>query len=170
MVNNRLIIEDTEILIEHQSLTNIESYRNKDIYLESTSYQNNTLSTITFNNHLIIHVFCEFHACAKLVEILYVLETEVLFLGCDKISAQVDVSNNCLINANSIDLFWGLERHKQFILETGELQCFLYDLSGKLISSTSVDPPYEMEMNQDGIKFTSIVLGTTWLKYGDRSS
>ena len=98
------------------------------------------------------------------------LETEVLFLGCDKISAQVDVSNNCLINANSIDLFWGLERHKQFILETGELQCFLYDLSGKLISSTSVDPPYEMEMNQDGIKFTSIVLGTTWLKYGDRSS
>jgi len=169
MANNRLIIDDVEILIEHQSLTDTQPYRDKDIYLESTSSQNNTLSTITINYNLVVHLFGEFHSCTKLVEILYVPETEVLFLGCDKLSAQVDVSNNRLINANNIDLFWGLERHKQFILETGELQCFLYDLSGKLISSTSVDPPYEMEVNQDGIKFTSIVLGTTWLKYGDRS-
>ena len=169
MVSNRLIIEDVEILIEHQSLNKKRSYRDKDIYLESTSCQNNTLSTITFNNQLEVNLFWEFHSCAKLVEILYVPETKVLFLGCGQLSAQIDVSNSCLINTNNIDLFWGLERHKQFVLETGELQCFLYDLSGNLISSTSVDPPYEMEVNQDGIKFTSIVLGTTWLKYGDRS-
>ena len=170
MVNNRLIIEDAEIQIEHKSCTDAQCYQDKGIYIESISCHNNTLSKITFNQHLVVYLYWEFHSCAKLVEILYVPETEVLFLGCDKLSAQVDVSNNRLINANDVDLFWGLERHKQFILETGELQCFLYDLNGKLISSTSVDPPYEMEMNQDGIKFTSIVLGTTWLKYGDRSS
>ena len=169
MVSNKLIIDDVEILIEHKSLTEAGCFRDKDIYLESTSCQNNTLSTIRFNNQLEVHLFWEFHSCAKLIEILYVPETKVLFLGCDKLSAQVDVNNNRLINSNNVDLFWGLERHKQFILETGELQCFLYDLSGNQIASTSVDPPYEIEVNQDGIKFTSIVLGTTWLKYRDRS-
>jgi len=99
MVSSRLIIDDAEILIEHQSLTDTRSYREKGIYLESISHQNNTLSTITINHNLVVHIFWEFHSCAKLVEILYIPETKVLFLGC--------------------------ERHKQFVLETGELQCFL---------------------------------------------
>ena len=31
--------------------------------------------------------------------------------------------------------------------------------------TTAVDPPYEIDVTENGIKFESIVLGTTWLRF-----
>ena len=97
--------------------------------------------------------------------ILYVPETGILFLGCGSISARVSTREIKLIDIDNVCLFWSLSRHKEYVLETGELECFLYSLSGEKVSSTAVDPPYEMEVTDNGIKFESIVLGSTWLRY-----
>lgn len=92
-------------------------------------------------------------------------ETGILFLGCGSLSARVSTRESKLLDIDNVCLFWGLSRHKEFVLETGELECFLYSLTGEKVSSTAVDPPYEMDVTDNGIKFESIVLGSTWLKY-----
>ncbi|MEI8641340.1 hypothetical protein P4S68_10730 [Pseudoalteromonas sp. Hal099] len=154
-----------EINIKHEKCSDPSWCRDKQIFVESKSSNNNTLTTLNFNDHQKIYVFWESFSSAEFFEVLYVPETGVLFFGCGSMSARVCTKNAKLIDTEHVCLFWGLNRHQNYILETGELDCFLYTLDGKKISSTIVDPPYEMEVTDQGIKFTSIVVGTTWLRY-----
>lgn len=167
MIKSKVTIDDAEIVIKHQSCSEPSGCRNKDLFIESNSGDNNMLTTITFNDYLSIFVYWESHASAESVKILYVPETGVLFIGCDRISARINTKDSSLIDCDNVDLFWGFDRHKDYVLETGELQCSLYTLDGKKISSAEVDPTYEMEFHESGIKFESTVMGTTWLKYSD---
>jgi len=165
MISSKITVNDAEIKIEHEECSDPSWCRDKDIFIESCSSDNNTLSTITFNDYLTIYVFWESCPSGVSKELLYVPETGVLFLGCGSISARVSTLESKLIDIDNVFLFWGLSRHKEYVLETGELECFLYSLSGKKVSSTAVDPPYEIEVTDTGIKFESIVLGSTWLGY-----
>jgi len=165
MISSKVTIENTEIKIEHENCSDPSWCRDKEIFIESNSSDNNTLTTITFNDFLKIYVFWESFTSAEFIDVLYVPETKVLFLGCGSISARVCTKDSKLIDLEYVCLFWGLSRQNSYILETGELDCFLYSLDGKKVSSSAVDPPYEMEVTEQGIKFTSIVGGTTWLRY-----
>lgn len=165
MISSKVTINDAEIKIEHEECSDPSWCRDKDIFIESNSSDNNTLSTITFNDYLTIYIFWESCSSGVSQELLYVPESGVLFLGCGSISARVSTRDSKLLDIENVCLFWGLSRHKDYVLETGELECFLYSLSGEKISSTEVDPPYEMETTEEGIRFDSIVLGSTWLRY-----
>jgi len=165
MISSKVTIESAEIKVEHEECSDPSWCRDKEIFIESNSSENNTVSTITLNDYLTIYVYWESFSASETFEVLYVPETGILFLGCGTISARVCTKESKLMDLDYICLFWGLEMHKTFVLETGELECFLYSLEGRKISNTEVDPPYEMETTENGIKFESIVLGTTWLKY-----
>lgn len=165
MIPSKIRLGDTEIGIEHQECSDASWCKDKDIFIESSSSDNNTLSTITVNGNLTIRVFWESSQTGVSQEILFVPETGILFLGCGSISARISTKENKLVGFEDVFLFWGLDRHKYYVLETGELECFLYSLSGDKISTADVDPPYEMEVKKEGIRFDSIVHGTTWLKY-----
>jgi len=165
MISTKVKVEDAEIKIEHESCSDPGWCREKTMFIESNSSLNNTLSTVTFNDYLKVFVFWESFSSAESFEVLYIPETGVLFLGCGTLSARVSTKESRIIDIDTACLFWGIDRHKEYVLETGELECFLYSLDGSKISSTAVDPPYEMEITEQGIKFESIVVGTTWLKY-----
>lgn len=165
MISSKITIEDAEIKIEHERCSDPSWCRDKEIYIESNSNDNNTLTTITFNDYLKVFVYWESFSSAESFEVLYIPETGILFLGASAISAQISTRESKLIGIEFPCLFWSLERHKSFVLESGELECFLYDKHGKKVSSTAVDPPYEMEVTDKGIKYESIVMGTTWLRY-----
>ncbi len=164
MISSKVKVNNAEIKIEHEECTDPSWRRDKDIFIESNS-SNNTLSTITFNDYLTIYIFWNSCSTGVCQELLYVPETGVLFLGCGSISARVSTRESKLLDIGNVCLFWGVSRHKDYVLETGELECFLYSLWGEKISSTEVDPPYEMETTKDGIRFDSIVHGSTWLRY-----
>jgi len=165
MISSKVAIQGAEIKIEHENCSDPSWCRDKEIFIESNSSDNNTLTTLTFNDHLKVHVFWESFSSAEFFDVLYAPETGVLFLGCGSISARVCTKGGKLIDCEYICLFWGFSRQQNYILETGELDCFLYTLDGKKVSNAAVDPPYEMEVTDQGIKFTSIVVGTTWLRY-----
>lgn len=165
LISNKVTIDDAEIKVGHEECSNPSWCRDKEIFVESCSDDNNTLSTIVFNDYLTVYVFWDSHPVGVSQEILFVSETGVLFIGCGSISARICTKTSRVLDTNDICLFWGLENLENYVLETGELECFLYSKSGDQISSAEVDPPYEMKMTEKGIEFESIVHGTTWLKY-----
>ncbi len=138
MISRKITIQSAKIKIEHENCSDPSCYRDKEIFIESNNPDNNTLSTITFNEHLKIYVFWESFSSAEFFDVLYAPETGVLFFGGDSISARVCTKESKLIDVEYVCLFWGLSREKNYILETGELDCFLYSLDGKKVSSTAV--------------------------------
>jgi hypothetical protein len=165
MISSKIIINEAEIHIQHEQCVDPSWCQDKGILIKATGSDNNILSTIIFNDFLTVYVLWESCLSGISQEILYVPETGILFLGCGCVSARISTKESRLIGVEDVSLFWGLSRHKDYVLETGELECFLYSLSGKKISRADVDPPYEMEVTDKGIRFKSIVLGDTWLRY-----
>ncbi|MES2823548.1 MAG: hypothetical protein V4732_08100 [Pseudomonadota bacterium] len=165
MIVSKVVIEDAEISIAHQKCSDASLYKSKGLFIESTGSKNNTISCINYNDYLDIYLFWESHSSAKSVEVLFVPETAILFIGCGEISARVCVKTNSIIGIERITLFWCFTRHKNYILEMDELQCFLYALDGKKVDEVEVDPPYETEYLENGIKFESSIFGTGWLHY-----
>ena len=70
-----------------------------------------------------------------------------------------------IVQQNDIMLFWAFERRRDFILELGEVDCFLYDLNGNLLDEAPVDPPYEINETDGGINLISTVMGSQWLTF-----
>jgi hypothetical protein len=88
-------------------------------------------------------------------------ESKVLFVGAGSVSAVLNLDTMDIIDINYPVLFWQWKYINDHILELGELECRLYSTSGKFIGQTAVDPPYEYEMIDNAIEFTSIVVGKT---------
>ena len=92
-------------------------------------------------------------------------DKRILFVGAGYVSAVVNVASKSLIDINYPDLFWGWECLNNNILELCELDCRLYSLSGHLIGHAHVDPPYDYEVTDDAILFSSIVMGKTSIEF-----
>lgn len=98
--------------------------------------------------------------------LIYIPETNVLFIGGGTLTVSLDLDNFRILNENYNDcMFWYFERYNDYVIEYGELDCFLYSLRGVLLDKCSVDPPYEVEKKQSGIKFLSPVYKEQWLRY-----
>jgi len=163
-ISTKTIIDTSEINVVHSECSDPGLYKSKPLFVESNG-NNNTLSVVSFNDSVEIYVYWESFEAAKQFDIAFVPETGILFIGCGTLSVRLCTKSYKLLDISYPELFWSLKRHKEYILELGELECFLYSLDGKQISSAAVDPPYEMEVFDHGIKFESIVVGTTWLEY-----
>ena len=167
MISSKVTAQGVSVKTEHLGCLDSRPYSTTDLYIESTSPNNNTLTTITFEAHTKIYVFWESFTSAECFEVLYIPETKLLFIGCGCLSARINLNSSEIVGVANVCLFWEFSIHNNFVLECGELDCFLYDLYGNLVSKTVVDPPYDMEICEDGIKFKSIVVGTTWLRFSE---
>ena len=98
-------------------------------------------------------------------DLLYVPATEMLFVGGGTVSATVDLQSMSLVHQNDVMLFWAFERRRDWVLELGELDCFLYDLTGNQIGAVPADPPYEISETDGGINVVSINAGSQWLDF-----
>jgi hypothetical protein len=93
-------------------------------------------------------------------------DTQTILIGGKKKSCNINLTTRSVENEFSHCLFWDFTKLKNgLILETGELDCLLRDINGIIIGQAPVDPPYEIFYEEDGIRFESIVYGTTYLKY-----
>lgn len=95
---------------------------------------------------------------------------QLLFLGGGGVSAVIDPINITIKHCNYPTLFWGWELINGHILELGELECSLYELSGELVGQTSVDPPYEYKVTEKAIEFSSMVLGATKIRLSNQKN
>jgi len=101
--------------------------------------------------------------------VMYVEATARLFLGGQRLSCVVDVARAVVEHRFEHCLFWGFDRATRpgFVLETGELDCLFRGLDGRVLAQTAVDPPWERHVEAAGVRFESMVLGTTFLAFPD---
>jgi len=92
-------------------------------------------------------------------------ETNMLFVGAGTLSAAVNLITREVVDEKKVFLFWGFERRCGFVLELGELECYLYNGLGRCIGSVPVDPPYDIREVPGGLEFVSPVMGSHVLRF-----
>lgn len=104
-------------------------------------------------------------AAGSEVGLLFCQETQTLFVGAATFAAAVRLDEKKVIDEHVVDLFWSFQRSGGYVLELGELACYLRTLTGRIIGEAPVDPPYELFETPEGVRFESIVMGTQWLRF-----
>ena len=98
MIETKVIIEDAELFIKHEECHDPSWCRDKSLFIESKSNENNTITTLIFNNYLSVYIYWESHSSAASFEALFVPETGVIFIGCGSMSARVSTKLQKLID------------------------------------------------------------------------
>lgn len=160
-------IGDTLIQIQHSDRTVLDKSADSAICLIEPRRAPNTLTEILVRQpgqeaRIAVHWTCEVD---DRFQFLLIPETGVLFIGAEILSGVVHLHTRQVLDQKQVFLFWAFERKGAFVLELGEMTCFLYDLNGRLVGQVAVDPPYQVEETEAGIKFTSEVAGQQWLVY-----
>ncbi|MNO38132.1 hypothetical protein D3C76_282270 [compost metagenome] len=126
-----------------------------------------SLVFLRVNEEITIHCFLDSSSFGVNDLTVYCLEeTRTIFIGGKKKSFSINMNTNQISNEFEHCLFWDFNKLSNgLIFETGELDCLLRESNGTIISHAPVDPPYEIFYEEDGIRFSSIVYGTTYLKY-----
>jgi len=91
--------------------------------------------------------------------------TTTLFIGAETFAAAVDLVSGNVVSPHSVDLVWHFRQSGEFVIELGELVCFLRTGSGEILGEASVDPPYEIIETPEGVRFESPTMGTQWLRF-----
>jgi len=102
---------------------------------------------------------------ARGMALLYHPTTKILFVGAETIAAAVHLESGKVIGAHTVALFWSFQQAGGFVVELGEVECFLRAATGELLGQASVDPPYEMFETSEGILFESPAMGRQWLRF-----
>lgn len=102
-------------------------------------------------------------------ELLYMPTSQVLFIGAGALSARIHVPTRTLIGQCHPLLFWGFNevQEQRYVLEQGEVECMLYRADGEMVARAPCDPPYALEVTEQGIKLSSDLFGEAWLEYPD---
>lgn len=158
MIDNVFHHGSTSIRVAHDCCTEPTGRTKDGLLVRSKSQRSDTLTTITVekpDKPRRIYVFWPSDGTSQHFELLYIPATQTLFVGGGAYSAAIDIDAMSVIRQNEIMLFEGFQRHGQFVLELGELDCSLYDLHATLIDRTPVDPPYEIIKTDRGINLVS---------------
>ena len=99
------------------------------------------------------------------LSILFVEETETLFVGGGTLSAIVDVRTMRVIRKHKSLLFWSFQHTRNSVIELGEVECFLFRRDGELVGSADVDPPYEVIEHDSDVEFLSSIFGSQRITY-----
>lgn len=102
------------------------------------------------------------------VSLLLVDTTDTLFIGARTLSAAMRLTSGEIVDPREVVLFWSFEQIGGYVLELGELMCFLRSETGEIVGEVPVDPPYEMHETPEGIRFESPTYGTHWLRFPAR--
>lgn len=168
MIDTVFHYDDAPIRVSHDRCSNPVGRTEDGLLVRSASAESDTLTTITIGPHgnsRRIYVFWSLATTGEHFDLLYVPPTKTLFVGGGSHSAAINTDTMSIVRQNDITLFWTFERRRDFVLELGELECFLYDLQGNLIDEAPVDPPYEINETDGGINLVSIVVGSQWLTF-----
>lgn len=168
MIDTVFHYDDTPIRVSHDRCSDPVGRTEDGILVCSPSAESDTLTTITigaYGQPRRIYIFWPLVARGEHFDLLFIPDTDTLFVGGGSHSATINTESMSIVCQNDITLFWAFERRREFVLELGELQCFLYDLRGELIDEAPVDPPYEINETDEGINLVSIVTGSRWLNY-----
>ena len=168
MVETILTTTSVPVLVSHQECANTDGLTLGGLNLTANNCQPNTLSTISIGLHNSpskIFLHWESHSSAKELHVLLHDATETLFVGGGTISVTIRTPELAVVNKNDLTLFWSFERRRDFVLELGELDCYLYRTTGECIGHASVDPPYEIDEKEAAINFQSIVAGSQWIAF-----
>ena len=88
-----------------------------------------------------------------------------LFIGAETFAAAVDLQAKRVVDPHTVHNFWSFQQAGEFVIELGDLRCFLRAGTGELLGEAAVDPPYEIHETAEGIRFESSVMGTHWLRF-----
>lgn len=127
----------------------------------------NTIFKIVIEDYLIIYYYFEAYSSGlQDFTLLAIPETHTVLIGGKKKSFSVNMINKKAENEFEHCLFWDFSvLNNGYVFESGELDCLLRDMSGKIIDKVPVDPPWESNFKDDGIRFSSIVSGETFLRF-----
>ena len=168
MIDTLFHYDGTPIRVSHDRCSDPVGRTEGGLLVQSASAESDTLTTITIGPHgdsRRIYVFWSLVTTGEHFDLLYVPATKALFVGGGSHSATIDTDSMSIVQQNDIMLFWAFERRRDFILELGEVDCFLYDLNGNLLDEAPVDPPYEINETDGGINLISTVMGSQWLTF-----
>lgn len=168
MVDTVVHTPGTQIRVSHQGCTTTDGRALDGLLLTADQCQPNTLSTISVGRHdAAVHVYVHWEAfsSANDVHITYCAETQTLFTGCGTLSATIHLPVLTIVHENTQALFWSFEWRRGFVLELGELDCYLYRSNGECVGHASVDPPYEINESESALHFTSIIAGTQSIEF-----
>jgi hypothetical protein len=161
-------LDNTSISVSHELCSSFGTPANDIVLLIAEHCTPNTLSRIEVDHdqtRSVIYVHWEEHTASERVNLLVDEATRTLFVGAGTITATINLQTQQVVSQHTVDLFWHFERRGRFVVEFGELDCFLYDQHGTLVAEVPVDPPYEYIDYPDGIRFESINYGTQWLNF-----
>ena len=165
-------MEDVEVGVSHEYITSPVSVRDDILSIHAYLFEPDTLTRISVRmreHEHIIYFFWVQDSSALGFNVLYVPETQVLFLGADKTSVILKLTSKIeILRENTVDLFWSFKYCRNYILELGELECFLYEKTGEIIGIVPVDPPYDIIENEESLTFVSDVMGTCSIKWPDQ--
>ena len=157
-----------QIRVTHQSCATIDGLALDGLRLTAINCQPNTLSQISIGLHgqtRDIFIHWESFSSANELHLLYCEETQTLFVGGGTLSATIRLPAVTIIHENIQVLFWAFEWRHGFVLELGELDCYLYRSTGECVGHASVDPPYDIDERDNAINFRSIVAGSQWIDF-----
>lgn len=168
MVDTVLTTDSTPVVVSHRECTSTNGLALDGLILTANNCQPNTLTAISIGPHdslSQIFVHWESHSSAKELHVLYHEATETLFVGGGTLSATIQTPEFVVVNRNDLTLFWSFEWRRGFVLELGELDCYMYRQTGECIGHASVDPPYEINEKEAAINFQSLVAGSQWIAF-----
>ncbi len=156
--------------VEITELSNIEQLKVEPdalvIYDDDIS-KASTVLKIIIEDYLIIYYYFEAYSSGlQDFTVLVIPETHTVLIGGKKKSCSVNMINKKTENEFEHCLFWDFSLlNNGYVFESGELDCILRDRSGKIIDKVPVDPPWESDLKDDGIRFSSTLYGETFLRF-----
>ncbi|MBL4702894.1 MAG: hypothetical protein JKY54_00095 [Flavobacteriales bacterium] len=152
---NRPILTEVINRTDFSSLATIDTIEIRDeIDTEKDSFD--LCVRIVVDGFREVHYFINdnFHGLQDLA-ILLIEETETLFIGGKSNSIVVDLIEGKTKDEFQHFLFWGfrISSNGQYILDEGETDCLLRDKSGKILNQVDVEPPYEAQDVENGVKY-----------------
>jgi hypothetical protein len=163
-----IALQNLSISIAHEECSSFGTPAQNILLLKSSDDNLNTLTKLDINGtdlHRVIYVHWHIGFGGEDFGVLLVEETNTLFIGAGSLSASVDLLEMKVVNQQDVMLFWSFKRVRNWVLELGEVECFLRSQSGAVLASVEVDPPYEYFETDKGIKIETNIYGTQWLHY-----
>lgn len=99
------------------------------------------------------------------IALLLVASTNTLFLGMRTLAAAVRLTTGEIVDAHEVFATWSFQQTRGYVLEQGELACYLRAETGEVLAEAAVDPPYDLFETDEGIRFESICVGEQWLRF-----
>jgi hypothetical protein len=85
----------------------------------------------------------------------YEKESQTLFVGAGTVIKTFRLRDNELVFEKNYGMgFWRWSKYGDFILQRGEIEFGVFNLSGQLLWDTFVSPPYNVELKEDKVTLT----------------